>query len=91
MQSDGDLGRQIEALEARLLECANSLTSDTIQAQALVRETLTIARDPAYGAGEVVDPQVWLFRLLRQRFHVLGRDQERRRSRVGHAAVATAV
>ena len=82
-----DLGGQIQALEARLLECATSLTGDTVQAQALVRETLTIARDPAYGAREVVDPQVWIFRLLRQRFHVLGRDQERRRSRAGHAAI----
>ncbi len=82
-----DLGRQIQALEPRLLECAISLTGDAVQAEALVRETLTIARDPAYGAGEVVDPQVWLFRLLRQRFHVLGRDQERRRSRAAAAAV----
>jgi DNA-directed RNA polymerase specialized sigma24 family protein len=82
-----DLGRQIQALEARLLECATSLTGDAVQAQALVRETMTIARDPAYGAGEVVDPQVWIFRLLRQRFHVLGRDQERRRSRTGAVAV----
>lgn len=81
---------EILELEPRLLECATSLTGDAAQAQALVRETLMIARDPAYGAGEVVDPQVWIFRLLRQRFHVLGRDQERRRSRVGALAVPVA-
>lgn len=84
-----DMGRQIQALEARLLQSATSLTGDTVQAEALVRETLTIASDPAYAAGEVVDPQVWLFRLLRQRFHVLGRDQERRRSRVAATVPAT--
>ncbi|UTP38462.1 hypothetical protein M9M90_14715 [Phenylobacterium sp. LH3H17] len=83
-----DLGRQIHALEARLLESATSLTGDAAQAQALVRETLAIAGDPAYGAGEVVDPQVWIFRLLRQRFHVLGRDQERRRTRTAAAVPA---
>ena len=86
-----DLSAQILALEPRLLECATTLTRDALQAQTLVRETLMIARDPAYGAGEVVDPQVWIFRLLRQRFHVLGRDQKRRRSRAAVAAVPLAV
>ncbi len=66
---------------------AISLTHDPVQARTLVAETLTIARDPEHAAGEVVDAQVWMFRLLRQRFHVLGRDQERRRSRAGAVAV----
>jgi len=76
-----DRRQQILALEPRLLDCASSLTPDVNLAQALVRDTLKAARDADYGSAEGGDPGVWVFRLLRQRFHSLGRDGDRRRSR----------
>ena len=81
MTDTPDRSQQLLALEPRLLESAGRMTGDDAQAQLLVLETLKIALDPSYGTSEVVDPQVWIFRLLRQQFHILGRDQERRRSR----------
>jgi DNA-directed RNA polymerase specialized sigma24 family protein len=76
-----DRRQQILALEPRLLDCADALTRDPSEARALLHETLTIANDPAYGSAEVVGPEVWVFRLMRQRFYSVERDRDYRRSR----------
>ncbi len=68
-----------------MLDWATSLTRDAQEARALVQETLTIARDPGYAVDEEVDAQVWIFRLLRQRFYSLERDRAFRRSRSAFA------
>lgn len=71
----------LQALEPRLLDWATSLTRDRQEAEALVQDTLQTARDPAYAARQEAGPEVWIFRLLRQRFYSLERDRGFRRSR----------
>ena len=72
--------QELLALEPRLRDCADTLTRDPAESSALVQETLRLARDPEFGAPEGAT-QVWIFRLLRQRFYSVERDRDYRRSR----------
>ena len=72
--------QELLALESRLRDCADTLTRDPAESEALVLETLRIARDPEFDAPEAAT-QVWIFRLLRQRFYSVERDRDYRRSR----------
>ena len=73
--------QELLALEPRLRDCADTLTRDAAESQALVLETLRITRAPDYDWPEGVSTQVWIFRLLRQRFYSVERDRDYRRSR----------
>jgi DNA-directed RNA polymerase specialized sigma24 family protein len=81
-----DRRQEILALEPRLLGCAEALTHDAGEAQALVRQTFKLAKDRNYGLAEGGNPEVWIFRLLRQRFHSVERDRDSRRDRRGPLA-----
>lgn len=72
-------------LEPRLLDWAGALTHDLAEARALVSETLMIAGQEDYGAGESIDARTWVFRLLRQRYYSLERLRENRRARSAFA------
>jgi hypothetical protein len=76
-----DRRQEIQALEARLSDCANTLTHNAAESRALLDETLTIAREPHYGCSERASTHVLIFRLLRQRFYSVERDRNYRRSR----------
>jgi hypothetical protein len=77
-----DRRQEVLALEPRLLQCADTLTRDATEARALVHDTLDMAKAQDYrpGAGSS-NTQVWLFGLLRQRFHSVERDRNYRRLR----------
>ncbi len=72
--------QELLALEPRLRDCADGLTRDEAESKALMLETLRIARDPDYVWPVDVSTQVWIFRLMRQRFHSVERDRDSRRS-----------
>lgn len=76
-----DRRQEILALQPRLLDCAGALTRDAAEARALLHETLTIANDPEHGQAPGASTEVWIFRLLRQRFYSVERDRDYRRSR----------
>jgi DNA-directed RNA polymerase specialized sigma24 family protein len=69
------------ALEPRLIEAAEALTRNAVEARALVVETLAAAEELDYGASDPSSAQGWIFRLLRQRFHSVERERDYRRSR----------
>lgn len=71
----------LQALEPRLLDWAVSLTRDPQEAESLVQDTLRAARDLVRATTHEAEPDVWIFRLLRQRFYSLERDRGFRRSR----------
>jgi DNA-directed RNA polymerase specialized sigma24 family protein len=85
MTPTADRSQELLSLEPRLLDLAAALTRDTNEARILVHDTLKIARDPAYGLTEQVPVQIWIFRLMRQRFYSLDRDRDFRRSRTNFA------
>ena len=72
---------QILAMEARLLDSAQSMTRDANEAHVLVHETLMAAKDRDYGAADPSSAQAWIFRLLREHFYSVERDRDYRRSR----------
>jgi DNA-directed RNA polymerase specialized sigma24 family protein len=76
-----DRRQEILALEPRLRLCADTMTRDAGEAHALVHETMAMAKASDYGAPDAGNAQVWLFGLLRQRFHSVERDRNYRRLR----------
>ena len=80
-----DLRCALQVLEPRLLDWATSLTRDAQEAEGLVQDTLLTARNPAFAAKQEAEPEVWIFRLLRQKFYSLERDRAFRRSRSAFA------
>lgn len=76
----------LERLEPRLRDWADALTHDSAEAHALVDETLAAVRSARIGPDDPDALQVWIFRVLRQRFHSLERGQDYRRSRRSAAA-----
>jgi len=81
-----DRRQEMMALEPRLLGVAETLTRDPDEALTLVRQTLKLARERNYGLADGGNPEVWIFRLLRQRFHSVERDRDSRRDRRGPLA-----